>query len=29
VQPGPLLFTKHPEIPYSIYIALFIGMPFM
>jgi len=29
VQPGPLIFTKHPEIPYSIYIALFIGMPFM
>jgi putative tricarboxylic transport membrane protein len=29
VQPGPLIFTKHPEIPYSIYIALFAGMPIM
>jgi putative tricarboxylic transport membrane protein len=29
VQPGPLIFTKHPEIPYAIYIALFIGMPIM
>jgi putative tricarboxylic transport membrane protein len=29
VQPGPLIFTKHPEIPYSIYIALLVGMPFM
>ena len=29
VQPGPLIFTKHPEVPYSIYIALLIGMPFM
>lgn len=29
VRPGPLLFVQHPEIPYSIYIALLIGMPFM
>lgn len=29
VRPGPLIFTQHPEIPYSIYIALLIGMPFM
>lgn len=29
VQPGPLIFTQHPEIPYSIYISLLIGMPFM
>lgn len=29
VQPGPLIFAKHPEIPYSIYIALFLGMPIM
>lgn len=29
VQPGPLIFTQHPEIPYSIYIALLIGTPFM
>src|SRR5262249_50780644 len=28
VPPGPLLSTKHPEIPFSIYIALFIRMPF-
>jgi putative tricarboxylic transport membrane protein len=29
VRPGPLLFVQHPEIPYSIYIALLAGMPFM
>ncbi|MFK8253354.1 tripartite tricarboxylate transporter permease [Ancylobacter terrae] len=29
VRPGPLIFTQHPEIPYSIYIALLVGMPFM
>lgn len=29
VQPGPLIFTQHPEVPYSIYIALLLGMPFM
>lgn len=29
VQPGPLIFTQHPEIPYSIYVALLLGMPFM
>jgi hypothetical protein len=29
VQPGPLIFAKHPEIPYSIYVALFLGMPIM
>ncbi len=29
VQPGPLIFQKHPQIPYSIYIALIIGMPIM
>jgi putative tricarboxylic transport membrane protein len=29
VQPGPLIFIKNPEIPYAIYIALLVGMPFM
>ncbi|WP_102958097.1 tripartite tricarboxylate transporter permease [Mangrovicella endophytica] len=29
VQPGPLIFAQHPEIPYSVYIALLVGMPFM
>ncbi len=29
VQPGPLLFAKNPEIPYSIFIALLVTMPFM
>lgn len=29
VQPGPMIFTKNPEIPYSIYLAILIGTPFM
>lgn len=29
VQPGPLIFARHPEVPYSIYIALLLGMPLM
>ncbi len=29
VQPGPLLFTHNPEIPYSIFIAMIVTMPFM
>ena len=29
VQPGPLIFQKRPDIPYSIYIALLVGMPIM
>jgi putative tricarboxylic transport membrane protein len=29
VAPGPLIFAQHPEIPYSIYISLLVGMPFM
>jgi putative tricarboxylic transport membrane protein len=29
VQPGPLLFAKNPEIPYSIFIAMLVAMPFM
>lgn len=29
VQPGPMIFARNPEIPYSIYIALLVGMPFM
>lgn len=29
VQPGPLLFTRNPEIPFSIFVALIVTMPFM
>lgn len=29
LQPGPLLFTNNPEIPYSIFIGLFVGLPVM
>lgn len=29
LQPGPLLFVKNPEIPYSIFAALLIAAPFM
>lgn len=29
IQPGPLLFTKNPEIPYSIFASLLVGIPLM
>lgn len=29
VQPGPMLFTNNPEIPYSIFAAIFVGVPIM
>lgn len=29
VQPGPLLFARNPEIPYSIFVAMIVAMPFM
>lgn len=29
IQPGPLLFTNNPEIPYTIFAALWIGVPVM
>ncbi|MDP2737972.1 MAG: tripartite tricarboxylate transporter permease [Pseudorhodobacter sp.] len=29
LQPGPLLFTNNPEIPYSIFVGLFVGLPIM
>ncbi|MBE0557754.1 MAG: tripartite tricarboxylate transporter permease, partial [Proteobacteria bacterium] len=29
VQPGPLLFSKNPEIPYSIFATLLFAVPFM
>jgi len=29
IQPGPLLFSKNPEIPYSIFAALLFSTPFM
>lgn len=29
IQPGPLLFVRTPEIPYSIFASLIIGAPLM
>ena len=29
IAPGPLLFTKHPEIPYGIFGSLFVANAFM
>lgn len=29
IQPGPMLFTKNPEIPYTIFAALWVGVPVM
>lgn len=29
VQPGPLLFTKSPEIPYTVFASLWLGVPVM
>ncbi|WP_107677942.1 tripartite tricarboxylate transporter permease [Agrobacterium sp. LAD9] len=29
IQPGPLLFTRNPEIPYAIFVSLWIGVPIM
>ncbi|UOR13700.1 tripartite tricarboxylate transporter permease [Halobacillus amylolyticus] len=29
IQPGPMLFTDNPEIPYSIFATLFVGVPIM
>jgi putative tricarboxylic transport membrane protein len=29
VQPGPLLFARHPEIPFSIFTSMLVTMPFM
>lgn len=29
IQPGPLLFTTNPEIPYTIFASLWIGVPIM
>ena len=29
LQPGPMLFTNNPEIPYSIFVSLIIGLPIM
>lgn len=29
IQPGPLLFTKHAEIPYAIFASLLLGVPVM
>ncbi|MGR7997199.1 tripartite tricarboxylate transporter permease [Xanthobacter sp. ZOL 2024] len=29
IQPGPLLFAKHPEIPYAVFASLIISVPIM
>jgi putative tricarboxylic transport membrane protein len=29
VQPGPLLFSRNPEIPFSIFVAMIAVVPFM
>ena len=29
IQPGPLLFTRTPEIPYTVFASLWIGVPVM
>ncbi len=29
VQPGPLIFVRNPEVPYSIFLTLLLTMPFM
>lgn len=29
LQPGPLLFTTNPQVPYSIFVALLLGVPIM
>jgi putative tricarboxylic transport membrane protein len=29
IEPGPLLFAKNPEIPYSIFAALLVSIPIM
>lgn len=29
VEPGPLLFTKNPEIPYTLFASLLCGVPIM
>jgi putative tricarboxylic transport membrane protein len=29
LQPGPMLFANNPEIPYSIFVSLLVGLPVM
>ncbi|MCG6904967.1 MAG: tripartite tricarboxylate transporter permease [Rhodobacter sp.] len=29
IQPGPLLFTRSPEIPYTVFASLWVGVPVM
>lgn len=29
IQPGPLLFSRSPEIPYTIFASLWVGVPVM
>ncbi len=29
IQPGPLLFARSPEIPYTVFVSLWVGVPLM
>ena len=29
IQPGPLLFSRSPEIPYTVFVSLWVGVPVM
>jgi putative tricarboxylic transport membrane protein len=29
IQPGPMLFVNNPEVPYSIFVSLLVGLPLM
>lgn len=29
VEPGPLLFSRHPEIPYTLFVSLLLSIPIM
>lgn len=29
IQPGPLLFSSHPEVPYAVFASLLVGLPVM
>ena len=29
LQPGPMLFVNNPQIPYSIFVSLLVGLPIM
>lgn len=29
LQPGPMLFANNPEVPYAIFVSMFLGIPVM